>query len=295
ICREEQDLSDLTLVCDGGKSVDRRRGHGPAGARGGAGGRRSGRADAHEERQTELENTVKSIQSDVIKLTNEHATAAHRHTAPGENTQSQRHIKDVRVRVETRHQSEEGRSTQGDLLAKNKFRSSSTRGDQELKSVDAGSEPAEAAAAAAAPRRDVEPDKFDLPPESDEEYMVVEEADSSAAARMKKSGLTRIESFKHTFSRENLSKDARQPGALKSTSWASGIVTAERREKIRQSGEKLKEKLTLKKERTVGRGQEGAAEATAQPVAPPKGRRGTPEAAAAGEGKQRRQSVPSTT
>ncbi|KAK7880398.1 hypothetical protein WMY93_032967 [Mugilogobius chulae] len=246
-----------------------------------------------EERQTELENTVKSIQSDVIKLTNEHANSSATVTRLLEKTRKvSRHIKDVRVRVETQNvRVKKVEATQGDLLAKNKFRVVIYQGDQELKSVDAGSEPAEAAAAAAAPRRDVEPDKFDLPPESDEEYMVVEEADSSAAARMKKSGLTRIESFKHTFSRENLSKTRDNLGS-KVNKLGERIVTAERREKIRQSGEKLKEKLTLKKERTVAEGQEGAAEATAQPVAPPKGRRGTPEAAAAGEGKAEEAEVP---
>lgn len=163
------------------------------------------------------------------------------------------------------------------------------QGDQELKSVVAGSEPAESSGAAA-PRPEVEPDKFEFPPESDEEYMVVEEADSSAASRMKKTGLTRIESFKATFSKENLSKTRENFGS-KVNKLGERIVTAERREKIRQSGERLKEniksvpgKLNLKKERTVAEGQEGAeggAEA-AEPVAPPKGRKRSPEAVAEG-------------
>lgn len=253
-----------------------------------------------EERQTELENTVKSIQSDVIKLTNEHANTSSTVTRLLEKTRKvSRHIKDVRVRVETQNvRVKKVEATQGDLLAKNKFRVVIYQGDQELKSVAAGSEPAEGEAGAA-PRREVEPDKFDLPPESDEEYMVVEEADSSAAARMKKSGLTRIESFKNTFSRENLSKTRENLGS-KVNKLGERIVTAERREKIRQSGErlkqsgeKLKEKLTLKKERTVAEGQEGAEGGadTAEPVAPPKGRKGSPEAAA-GEGKAEEAEVP---
>ncbi|XP_055006673.1 caveolae-associated protein 4b [Boleophthalmus pectinirostris] len=233
-----------------------------------------------EERQTELENTVKNIQSDIIKLTNDHANSSATVTRLLEKTRKvSRHIKDVRVRVETQNlRVKKVEATQGDLLAKNKFRVVIYQGDQEVKTVAAGSEPAEGGAAA--PPRHVEPDKFELPPESDEEYMVVEEADSSAATRMKKSGLTRIESFKHTFSKENLSKTRDNLGS-KVNKLGERIVTAERREKIRQSGEKLKEKLTLKKERTVAEGQEGAeggADA-AQPVAPPKGRKGTPLAA----------------
>lgn len=155
----------------------------------------------------------------------------------------------------------------------------------------------------------MEPDKFELPPESDEEYMVVEEADSSAAGRMKKSGLTRIESFKATFSKENMSKTRENLGT-KVNKFSERIVTAERREKIRQSGERLKQsgerlketitknvpaKLNLKKERTVAEGQEGAEGATegAMPVPPPKGRKSSPGAAmAADEGKAEESEVP---
>ncbi|XP_072306482.1 caveolae-associated protein 4b [Eucyclogobius newberryi] len=248
-----------------------------------------------EERQVELENTVKSIQADVIKLTNDHANSSATVTRLLEKTRKvSRHVKDVRVRVESQNvRVKKVEATQGDLLAKNKFRVVIYQGEQELKSVAAGSEPAEAGASAA-PRQDVEPDKFELPPESDEEYMVVDEADSSAATKMKKSGLTRIESFKNTFSRENLSKTRENLGS-KVNKLGERIVTTERREKIRQSGERLKEKLALKKERTVAEGQEGAegaAEATL-PVAPPKGRKGSPEvAAAAGEGKAEEAEVP---
>lgn len=173
-----------------------------------------------------------------------------------------------------------------------------------MKTVSPGNEPAEpggSAGAGARARAEVEPDKFELPPESDEEYMVVEEADS-AAGRMKKSGLTRIESFKATFSKENMSKTRENLGS-KVNKFGERIVTAERREKIRQSGERLKEtitksvpaKLNLKKERTVAEGQEGAEGATegAAPVPPPKGRKGTPDAAkAAAEGKAEESEVP---
>lgn len=164
-----------------------------------------------------------------------------------------------------------------------------------MKAVTPGNEPAEPSGSTGA-RAEVEPDKFELPPESDEEYMVVEEADSSAASRMKKTRLTRIESFKATFSKENMSKTRENLGT-KVNKLGERIVTAERREKIRQSGERLKEtitksvpaKLNLKKERTVAEGQEGAEGAAegAAPIPPPKGRKGTPDApkAADDEGK----------
>lgn len=159
------------------------------------------------------------------------------------------------------------------------------QGDQEVK----GAEPAQVEGGA-----EVEPDKFELPPDSDEEYMVVEEADASAAGRAKRSGLSRIESFKATFSRENMSKTRENLGT-KVNQLGERIVPTERRQRIRQSGERLKETIAkgvhLKKERTVAEGQEGAGEggggagADPGPVPPPKGRKGSLHAAQAGEGK----------
>lgn len=162
-----------------------------------------------------------------------------------------------------------------------------------MKAITPGDESAEPSCSTAK-RADVEPDKFELPSESDEEYMVVEEADSSSASRMKKTGLTRIESFKATFSKENISKTRENLGT-RVNKLGERIVTAERREKIRQSGERLKQsgerlketiaknvptKLNLKKERTVAEGQEGAEGAGegSIPIPPPKGRKGTPDA-----------------
>lgn len=161
-----------------------------------------------------------------------------------------------------------------------------------MKTTTPGNESAEPSCSTAK-ATDVEPDKFELPSESDEEYMVVEEADSSGASRLKKTGLTRIESFKATFSKENISKTRENLGT-RVNKLGERIVTAERREKIRQSGERLKQsgerlketitknvpaKLNLKKERTVAEGQEGAegsSEGTI-PIPPPKGRKGIPD------------------
>lgn len=141
-----------------------------------------------------------------------------------------------------------------------------------------------------------DPDAPEAPlPDSDEEYMVVEEADSSTAAKLKKTGLKRIESLKQTFSRENMTKTKENLGT-KVNNLGQRIVSADRRERIRQSGERLKQsgerfketitktvpaKLNLKKERTVAEGQEGAegtTEGTA-PVPPPKGRKASPDVA----------------
>lgn len=137
---------------------------------------------------------------------------------------------------------------------------------------------------------DAKEEAVEAPIDSDEEYMVVQEGDSaSAATRMKKSGLKRIESMKATFSRENMSKTKENLGT-NFNKLGERIVSTERREKIRQSGERMKqsgqhlketitknvpEKLKLKKERTVAEGQEGAEGSTegAAPVAPPKGRK----------------------
>lgn len=173
-----------------------------------------------------------------------------------------------------------------------------------MKAITPGSQSAEQSCSTAK-RADVEPDKYELPSESDEEYMVVEEADSSGVSRMKKTGLTRIESFKATFSKENISKTRENIGS-RVNKLGERIVTAERREKIRQSGERLKQsgerlkesiaknvpaKLNLKKERTVAEGQEGAEGASEEPlpIPPPKGRKGTSDASNSAVGESRGQ------
>ena len=77
-----------------------------------------------EERQLELENTVKSIQADVVKLTGEHTATSGTVDRLLEKTRKVScHIKDVRVRVENQNlRVKKVEATQGDLLAKNKFR-----------------------------------------------------------------------------------------------------------------------------------------------------------------------------
>ncbi|KAK6293169.1 hypothetical protein J4Q44_G00366700 [Coregonus suidteri] len=243
-----------------------------------------------EERQLELENSVKTIQEDVVKLTVNHAATSSTVDKLLEKTRKVScHIKDVRVRVENQNiRVKKVETTQEELLAKNKFRVVIYQGDSEVPAMAAGkepkepSEPKEPKPSAA----EVEPDHFELPPESDDEYMVVEEA-SSMATKMKKSGLTRMESFKSTFSRVNMTK-TKENMSSKVGQMGERIVSTERRQKIRQSGERLKQSgsrlkesiashvpAKLKKERTVAEGQEGAVGVTedAAPVPPPKGRK----------------------
>ncbi|XP_062335625.1 caveolae-associated protein 4b [Osmerus eperlanus] len=244
-----------------------------------------------EERQLELESSVKSIQADVVKLSSDHAVTSGSVGKLLEKTRKVScNVKDVRVRVENQNlRVKKVEATQAELLAKNKFRVVIYQGENEVPAVGTPpKEPKEEAAAAAA--AEIEPDKFELPSESDEEYMVVEEKESSTA-QVKKVGLSRIESFKATFSRQNMAKTRENLGT-KVNKLGERIVTTERREKIRQSGERLKQSgerlkesiaknVNLKKERTVAEGQEGAEGAAegAAPVPPPKGRKGSPEKA----------------
>lgn len=152
----------------------------------------------------------------------------------------------------------------------------------------------------------MEPDEYDIPADlsSDEEYMVVDEVESSRGARLKQSGLKGLENFKSAFSKEGMSKTrektrenlSKTKESLSKTGHSLGtkintfgekVVPHEQRDKIRQSGERLKEniakkapskesfRIKLKKERTVAEGQEGAEEEPA--VTPPKGRKSSPD------------------
>lgn len=132
----------------------------------------------------------------------------------------------------------------------------------------------------------VEPDEYEIPADisSDEEYMVVEEAETSRAARLRQTGLKGIDNIKAAFSKENMNKTrdrtrenlSKTKESLSKTGQSLGtkfntlgekIIPLEQREKMRQSGERLKENIAkktnskeskLKKERAVAEGQEGA-------------------------------------
>lgn len=125
---------------------------------------------------------------------------------------------------------------------------------------------------------EVEPDSYEVPVDlsSDEEYLSVEEADPSRAARIKKSVAKSTETLKAAFSKENMSKTKDNLGT-KFHHLGEKVMPAERRDKmhaagerLKQSGERLKEniakkapsketfRIKLKKERAVAEGQEGA-------------------------------------
>lgn len=125
---------------------------------------------------------------------------------------------------------------------------------------------------------EIEPDSYDIPVDlsSDEEYLSVEEADSSRAARIKKSMAKGTESLKAAFSKENMTKTKDNLGT-KFHNLGEKVMPPERRDKMHQAGERLKQsgerlkeniakkapnketfRIKLKKERAVAEGQEGA-------------------------------------
>ncbi|KAJ8409778.1 hypothetical protein AAFF_G00218370 [Aldrovandia affinis] len=253
-----------------------------------------------EERQLELESNIKTIQVDVLKLAKDHSSTS---GAVDKLLQKTRkvgaNVKDVRVRVEKQNvRVKKVETTQDELLTRNKFRVVIYQGETEVPSVAVTKVPKGAGLAGV----EVEPDTYDAPPDlsSDEEYMVVEEADTRAA-RLKKSGMKGIENIKAAFSRESMAKTKDNLGT-KFNHLGERIVPPERREKmhqagerIKQSGERLKEniakkaptkesfRIKLKKERTVAEGQEvaegadGAVVDAAEPAGEPAARNPSPD------------------
>ncbi|XP_056149587.1 caveolae-associated protein 4a [Lampris incognitus] len=226
-----------------------------------------------EERQLELENNIKTIQGDVLKLAKDHTSTSGTVEKLLQKTRKvSANVKEVRTRVEKQNvRVKKVETTQDELLTRNKFRVVIYQGETEIPSVAVQKSPQ-------GPGLDgleIEPDPYDIPADlsSDEEYMTVEEADSSRAARIKKSMMKGTESIKAAFSKENMSKTKDNLGT-KFHHLGDKMVPPERREKMhqrfKQSGERLKEniakkaptkeafRIKLKKERTVAEGQEGA-------------------------------------
>ncbi|XP_029930636.1 caveolae-associated protein 4a [Myripristis murdjan] len=246
-----------------------------------------------EERQLELENNIKTIQGDVLKLAKDHTTTSGTVEKLLQKTRKvSANVKEVRTRVEKQNvRVKKVESTQDELLTRNRFRVVIYQGETQIPSV----------AVTKAPKGpgleglEIEPDSYDIPADlsSDEEYMSVEEADSSRAARLKKSMMKGTETIKAAFSKENMAKTKDNLGT-RFHNLGEKVVPPERREKmhqagerIKQSGERLKENISkkaptkesfrikLKKERTVAEGQEGAEGAgeAKDTVAPAKGRK----------------------
>ncbi|XP_008298469.1 muscle-related coiled-coil protein [Stegastes partitus] len=229
-----------------------------------------------EERQLELENNIKTIQGDVLKLAKDHTDTSGTVEKLLQKTRKvSANVKEVRTRVEKQNvRVKKVESTQDELLTRNKFRVVIYQGEAEVPSVAVTKSPQ----GPGLEGLEIEPDSYDIPADlsSDEEYLSVEEADSSRAARLKKSMVKSTETLKAAFSKENMSKTKGNLGT-KFHNLGEKMMPQERREKMHQAGERLKQsgerlkeniakkapskeafRIKLKKERAVAEGQEGA-------------------------------------
>ncbi|XP_070701355.1 caveolae-associated protein 4a [Pempheris klunzingeri] len=236
-----------------------------------------------EERQLELENNIKTIQGDVLKLAKDHTDTSGTVEKLLQKTRKvSANVKEVRARVEKQNvRVKKVETTQDELLTRNKFRVVIYQGETEIPSVAVTKSPK----GVGLDGLEVEPDSYDVPPDlsSDEEYLSVEEADPSRAARIKKSVAKSTETLKAAFSKENMSKTKDSLGT-KFHNLGEKVLPTERRDKMHQAGERLKQsgerlkeniakkapsketfRIKLKKERAVAEGQEGA-EAEADPA-----------------------------
>ncbi|NWI09738.1 CAVN4 protein, partial [Crypturellus soui] len=224
-----------------------------------------------EERHREMENAIKTIQIDILKLAQAHGNTNYTVNKLLEKTRKvSSTVKEVRTRVERQSANvRKVEAKQEEMLKKNKFRVVIYQEETEC--------PSSLSVIKERTRGENLEDDF-FPPDdlsSDEEYYIEE----SKATHFKKSGMRRIDDIKKAFSRENIQK-TRQNFRKKVNRLRTRIVTPERRERIRQSGERLKQsgirfkktisqaapmKETFKihkknKERAVAEGQEGIQE-----------------------------------
>ncbi|KAM4705260.1 caveolae-associated protein 4 [Rhinophrynus dorsalis] len=226
-----------------------------------------------EERHREMEDAIKTIQIDLLKLAQAHSNTSYTVNKLFEKTRKvSSNVKDVRSRVDRQSdQVQKVESKQEEMLRKNKFRVVIFQEDIEC--------PTKVTMAKESALDGHLRDKL-YPPDdlsSDEEYQVQE----SRTSRLKKSGMQRIDNIKKAFSKENMQK-TKQNFGTKVNRMRTRIVTPERRERIRQSGERLKQsgerfkqsiakaapkkdtfKINIKKkekQRTTAEGQEGSKE-----------------------------------
>lgn len=236
-----------------------------------------------EERQQELENSIKNIQGDVLKLAKDHGDTSGTVDKLLQKTRKvSANVKEVRSRVEKQNaRVKKVETTQDELLTRNKFRVVIYQGETQVPSVAVTKGPKGGGLESV----EIEPDTYDAPADlsSDEDYLSVEETDSSRAARIKKSVAKSTETLKAAFSKENMSKTKDNLGT-KFHNLGEKVMPPERREKMHQAGERLKQsgerlkeniakkaptkesfRIKLKKERAVAEGQEGTeAEAEGQ-------------------------------
>ncbi|XP_027471368.1 caveolae-associated protein 4 [Zalophus californianus] len=188
-----------------------------------------------EERHREMGNAIKSVQIDLLKLSQSHSNTVYVINKLFEKTRKvSAHIKDVKARVERQQiHVKKVESKQEEIMKKNKFRvvifQEETRCPTSLSIVKDRS---------LTENQETDDDVFDPPIDlsSDEEYYVEE----SRSARLRKSGRERIDNIKKAFSKENMQK-TRQNFDKKVNRIRTRIVTPERRERLRQSGERLRQ------------------------------------------------------
>ncbi|XP_068092792.1 caveolae-associated protein 4 [Hyperolius riggenbachi] len=226
-----------------------------------------------EERHREMENAIKTIQIDLLKLAQAHSNTTYTVNKLLEKTKKvSTNVKDVRSRVDRQNdQVHKVEIKQEEMLRKNKFRVVIFQEDIEC--------PTKLTVAKESALDGYLKDKSYQPNDlsSDEEYEVPE----TRTSRLKKSGMQRIDNIKKAFSKESMQK-TKQNFGKKVNRIRTRIVTPERRERIRQSGERLKQsgerfkqsiakaapkkdtfKVNLKKknkERTTAEGEEGGKE-----------------------------------
>ncbi|XP_060940923.1 caveolae-associated protein 4a [Limanda limanda] len=229
-----------------------------------------------EERQLDLESNIKSIQGDVLKLAKDHTDTSSTVEKLLQKTRKvSANVKEVRARVEKQNvRVKKVETSQDELLTRNKFRVVIYQGETEIPSVAVTKSPK----GVGLDGLEIEPDLYDVPADlsSDEEYLSVEETDSSRGARLKKSMVKSTESLKAAFSKEKMNKTKDNLGT-KFHNLGEKVMPPERREKMHQAGERLKQsgerlkeniakkapnketfRIKLKKERAVAEGQEGA-------------------------------------
>ncbi|KAL2781844.1 caveolae-associated protein 4 [Daubentonia madagascariensis] len=188
-----------------------------------------------EERHRQMENAIKSVQIDLLKLSQSHSNTGHIINKLFEKTRKvSAHIKDVKARVEKQQTHvKKVEVKQEEIMKKNKFR------------VVIFQEKIRCPTSLSVKERNLtenqeeeDDDVFDPPIDlsSDEEYYVEE----SRSARLRKSGKERIDNIKKAFSKENMEK-TRQNFDKKVNRIRTRIVTPERRERLRQSGERLRQ------------------------------------------------------
>ncbi|KAI5767046.1 CAVIN4 [Gulo gulo luscus] len=188
-----------------------------------------------EERHREMENAIKSVQIDLLKLSQSHSNTGYVINKLFEKTRKvSAHIKDVKARVERQQVHVKNvESKQEEIMKKNKFRVVIFQ--EEIRCPTALSIVKDRSLTE---NQETDEDVFDPPIDlsSDEEYYVEE----SRSARLRKSGKERIDNIKKAFSKENMQK-TRQNFDKKVNRIRTRIVTPERRERLRQSGERLRQ------------------------------------------------------